>query len=325
MRPMRICILGGTGFVGRHLIPRLLRGRHRLVVPTRHPHRHRDLLPQPAGNGNYTEPVLELVEADVHDEATLTRLLAGCDAAVNLVGILNDPARDGAGFRRVHVELPRKLVAACRAAQVPRLLHMSALNAGRGESRYLRTKGEGERVVREAEGLAVTVFRPSVIFGPDDRFFNRFATLLRLSPGVFPLACPEARLAPVYVGDVAQAFVTALAEAETAGAAYDLCGPRTYTLRELVRFTARTLGVRRLILGLPDALSRLQARILERLPGQPFTYDNYLSLQVASTCEGPWPAILGGPPASVEAVVPAYLARRTWRGRLSDFRRLARR
>ncbi len=313
-RPL-VCVLGGTGFVGHHLVNHLVENGYRVRVASRRPMRHRDLsvLPQ-----------VELLEADVHNPLHLARLVAGCDAVVNLVGILNETRRGE--FQQVHVELPRKLIQACQERGVTRLLHMSALNADpRGDlSRYLTTKGEGEALVHGVEGLAVTSFRPAVIFGLGDHFFNRFAALLRAAPLVLPLACPRSRLAPVHVDDVVGAMLKSLADRHTVGQRYDLCGPHTYTLRQLVEFTARTIGVRRLILPLGDGLSRLQARLMQHLPGKPFSYDNYLSLQVDGICRGAFPAIFGIDPAPIESLVPVYLANRTLRGRYDQFRALAR-
>lgn len=301
MKRHMICVLGGTGFVGRHLANQLAAAGHRVRVPTRHRERHRDLL---------VLPTVEVVEANVHDPAELAGALTGCDTAINLVAVLNEARRDQ--FRHVHVELPRKLGAAMREKGVGRLLHMSALNADarQGASRYLRSKGEGEDLAHSLAdtGIQVTSFRPSVIFGPDDHFFNKFAALLKL-PGPLPLPCPDARFAPVFVGDVARAFVTALDTKATFGQRYDLCGPRAYTMRQLVQYAAEVLGMKKTLIGLPDAVSRLQAAVMGRLPGKPFTRDNYDSMQVAAVCDGPFPAVFGFTPTAVEAVVPYYLGR----------------
>ena len=201
MKTTSVCILGGTGFVGRHLVNRLAAEGVRCRILTRRPHRHRHV---GVARGS------TLVEANVHDRAELVRQFAGQDAVINLVGILNEGG--GENFRHAHYELPLSVLAACQTAGVPRLLHMSALNADaqRGTSEYLKTKGAAEDYLHANAGaVAVTSFRPSVIFGPDDSFFNRFAALLRI-PGPFPLACPSARFAPVYVGDVAEAFARSL-------------------------------------------------------------------------------------------------------------------
>lgn len=312
-RRRTLCILGGTGFVGSHLLPRLSRDGHRLRVLTRSRERHRDL---------WVLPDLEMLEADVHDPFQLERAFAGCDAVINLVGILNEKGRDGKGFERAHVELPRKVVAACRLQHVPRLLHMSALgaDAGYGHSRYQRSKGEGENVAHAATGLRVTSFRPSVVFGPGDSFFNRFAALLRIAPGVFPLACPDARFAPVYVGDVVEAYARALNIARTHGKRYELCGPRVYTLKELVEYTARALKLRRKVIGLGRGLSHLQAALLEHFPGKPFSLDNFHSMQSDNVCQGPFPEVFGLTPTPLESVVPFYLGDRNRRGQLDTLR-----
>ncbi len=296
-----IGILGGSGFVGHHLCARLTEAGHQLRVLTRRSEPHRDLL---------VLPTLELVECNVHDLDALTQALAGCDVVINLVGILNEKRHDGSGFRRAHVELPRKVIEACRANNIHRLLHMSALGADaeHGPSFYQRTKGEGERLVHDS-GLTVTTFRPSVMFGNHDSFFNRFGGLLKLTPGIFPLACANARFAPAFVGDVVEAYTRAIDNPATYGKGYELCGPRIYTLRQLVEFTASQLGLKRLIVPLPDWVARLQANILEYFPGKPFSRDNYLSLQVDNVCSGDFPAEFGIIPHSLESEVPKYLHR----------------
>ena len=305
-----ICILGGTGFVGSHLLAHLSGQGRQMKVLTRRAARHRDLL---------VLPDVELLEADCHDPEVLRRHFAGQDAVINLVGILNERGDDGRGFARAHSELARKVIAACKAAGVRRLLHMSALNADpNGPSHYLQTKGVAENLVHaEAGEVCVTSFRPAVIFGPGDSFLNRFAGLLRLSP-FLPLAMPNARFAPVYVGDVAEAYVTALDDPTACGRRLDLCGPRVYTLRELVEFTARTIGVRRLVIGLPDWASRLQAEVFEHLPGKPLSKDNLRSLALDSICPG------GGTcPTTLESVAPDYLAHHDREWRISRLRRAA--
>jgi len=316
MRTHSICVLGGTGFIGSWLVSRLARDGHRIRVLTRRRERHRELL---------VLPTVEVIDADVHDPAQLNRHFEGRDAVINLVGILNEKGDNGQGFRRAHVELAQKVVDACRATGVRRLLHMSALHADAkaGPSHYLRTKGEAEDLVHGAarDDFHVTSFRPSVVFGRGDSFLNRFAELLRMTPGVFPLACPQARFAPVYVADVAEAYTRALADPKTYGQRYDLCGPHDYSLRELVAYTASLIGVRRAIVPLPPSLSRLQAAVLEHVPGKPFSRDNLRSMQIDSVCEGPFPPVFGIKPATLEAEAPEYLAPRNQRARLARFRR----
>lgn len=298
MKIQKICVLGGTGFVGRHLATRLANQGYSLRVLTRHPQRHREIEVLPGA---------ELIGADIHDPKTLAEQFAGCDAVINLVGVLHEYSNQS--FRAVHAELPAKVVEACRAAGIKRLLHMSALHAdaAKGPSQYLFTKGEGERAVMQAKDLAVTCFKPSIIFAPDDDFFNKFAGLLKFNL-VLPLACPNSRFAPVYVGDVAQAFEVALENDATIGQSYELCGPRVYTFKEIVEDIARMLGKKRLVVGLPDALAQLQAKIFGLLPVKIFTMDNYLSLQVDSVCACNGLEALGITPHSVEGIMPAHFA-----------------
>lgn len=300
MKPQQIVILGGTGFVGRHLVPRLQRDGHSITILSRNRERRRDL---------GTLPRVRVVNADVHDHAALLRRLDGADAAINLVGILNERKNDGSGFRKAHVELTQSLIAACIEKKVPRLLQMSSLRAGEGESFYLKSRGEAETLVR-GSGLAWTIFRPSVIFGDGDGLFFRFADLLRLAPAL-PLARAHAKFAPVYVGDVAEAFARALAHPATIGHVYELFGPRTIELGELVRWTARMTGRRRLVLPLPDALGALQARIGEWLPGKPISRDNFRSLKLDSVGTADGLAALGIVATPMEWVMPPLLARRT--------------
>ncbi len=303
MATRSLCLLGGSGFVGTQLAAALARDGVRITVPTRNPDRakHLRLL-----------PTLTLVAADIHDPAALDRLLAGQQAVVNLVGILNERGRDGAGFERAHAALARNLVASCRRQRVPRLLQMSALNADadRGTSHYLRSKGRAERAIREECGanLAWTIFQPSVIFGPRDDFVNRFARLLRAIPLAFPLARPNARFAPVWVEDVVAAMMRALADDATAGETYELGGPEVFTLRDIVRRIRNRLGLRRAIIGLPDVAARAQAAICDFVPGQPFSTDNYRSLLVDSVCRVDGLARLGLSPQPMDAILPRYLS-----------------
>ncbi len=310
-----ICILGGSGFVGQHLANRLASDGYCVRILTRRPERHRALT---------IHPHITLHGADVHDPAQLRQHLAGVSTIINLVGILNDPDRKGAGFRQAHVELPRKVVQAALECGVRRLLHMSALNADANEpdSLYLKTKGAGEDLVHStaARGLIVTSLQPSVMFGDGDSFFNRFATLLKLSPLVFPLACPNSQFAPVYVGDVVEAICRSLHDA-TGGERLELCGPEVFTLQALVEYTRELIGLQCKIIGLGERLSRMQAHVFGLLPGQPFTMDNYYSLQKDSICRYNALPTLGINPTPIAAVVPGYLAGENYRARYHDMRR----
>jgi uncharacterized protein YbjT (DUF2867 family) len=319
-RASRICILGGTGFVGRSLVGRLIPEGYDVVVPTRNRDNSRAL---------WTYPAVELLELDVHDERALTDALRGCDVAVNLIGILNEEGHDGEGFKRVHADLPAKLVRSCRASGVRRLLHMSALKADAqaGPSHYLRTKGLGQDAIRDLAGSEVkyTIFQPSVIFGASDTFTNRFARLLRMLP-VFPLPEAEARFAPVFVDDVARAFVSSIEDSETHGRTYQLCGPDIFSLAEIVRLVCWTLGLKRLVVPLPHWLGRIQAWIGEYLlPGKPLSLDNFRSLSEASVCSSNDFASFGIKPQSLGAVLPTYLAHAGRQGRLARLRKGTRR
>ena len=285
----KICLLGGTGFVGRHLLGRLSALGYRITVPTSSRERAKDLLVLPS---------VEVVEANIHDSATLTRLLAGHGAVINLVGILHGSHKD---FVQAHVKLPHKVMDACRAHGIKRYLHMSALGADTGsKSFYQHSKGEGERLVLEPSrehDLDVTVFRPSVIFGPGDSFLNLFADLLRLAP-VVPLANGGARFQPVHVTDVAHAIAASLWDEETFGQAYNLCGPDRYTLAELVKLVATTLNLNRRIVPLGTQASLFFAWMMEFKPGRRImTRDNHYAMQQDNVCPEGFPTRFGQPAA----------------------------
>lgn len=315
MQIKSVCILGGTGFVGEQLVSQLVKKGKSVRLLTRSRDRNKHLLVLPG---------VDIIETDIFDRAQLHKNLRDMDAVINLVGILNEKQHNGAGFRKVHLDLPKLILAECLALGIGRLLHMSALNAdaSTGRSFYLRTKGEGENALHtfSTERLYVTSFRPSVIFGPGDSFFNRFAGLLKMTPMIFPLACPDARFAPVYVGDVTRRFVQALEDKTTYGQRYDLCGPKQYSLIELVRYTAEQLGLHRTIIGMPDFFSMLQAATLEWFPGKPFSMDNYQSLQVDSICNQGKSEV-----TSIESIVPYYIGDKGMPRKYDRYRSQARR
>ncbi len=306
MTARTVCVLGGTGFIGREVVARVAALGHDVKVLTRHPAQHRELKVLPS---------VRLVRANVHDEATLAREFDGCDVVVNLVGILNERGLgrgSGAEFRRVHTELPQKVVRACQAAGVRRYLHMSGLKADskRGPSHYLRSKGAAEDYIREhcADGAPqFVIFQPSVVFGPGDAFINNFAGILKLTPGVLPLACAEAKFAPVYVGDVAEAFVQCLDRRDVVGRSYELCGPDVMSLGDIVRETARVLGLRRVVVPLPKTLSRVQAAVMDYVPGKPFSTDNFLSATLDSTCTRDGLGALGIERTPLRGTIDTYL------------------
>ncbi len=323
-----ILVLGGSGFVGRSVCDKLVERSNgaggRITVPSRKPARakHIQML-----------PTVQLVAADVHDPAQLRRLVQGADAVINLVAILHGSE---AAFERAHVALPRTLVAACAAAGVRRVIHVSALgvsepgagsDAGAGveaspaPSLYLRSKTAGEAVLRAAP-LDLTVLRPSVIFGEHDRFLNLFATLQSVFP-FMPLAGAQARFQPVWVQDVAEAIVACLDKPSTIGQTYECAGPQVLTLQQIVEAAGRWSGHPRPVFGLPEGLARLQAGMMELLPGEPLmSRDNVASMRVPNVATNRWPGLtaLGITPASMDAVVPGYLSANQGVARLDRWR-----
>ncbi|MDX1556863.1 MAG: complex I NDUFA9 subunit family protein, partial [Xanthomonadales bacterium] len=289
---------------------------HRCVVLTRDPERCRELRLHPGVRLRRTNP---------SDTGSLAEALHGADAVVNLVGILNEKGRSGKGFHRFHVELVERLLEACRQAGVNRFLQVSALNAGIDDpnvSHYLKSKGEAERVIRES-GIDYTIVRPSVIFGVDDSFFNRFAGLLKWIP-VLPLACPGAGMQPVWVGDVAVAITRMLESREAIGQVYPLVGPKRYSLIELVRFTASAMGKKRWIVGLPDPVSRLQGLVCDFVPGKPFSSDNYRSLKIPNVSDENGLPEFGIDPRPLEGLVRHYLGGSSHQQRLDAIRKRSR-
>ena len=313
----KILVLGGTGFVGSHLCQKLALLPGRITLPTRRIEnaKHLQML-----------PMLDVLPADVHDEATLTRLVEGHDAVVNLVAILHGTE---AAFNRVHVALPQKLARACQAAGVRRVVHVSALGAATdAPSMYQRSKARGEQAL-QAAALDLTLLRPSVIFGAEDKFLNVFARLQQIFP-IIPLAGAATRFQPVWVEDVAQALVHCLQYPETAGQIFDLCGPDVMTLKQLVQFSGQASGINhgrgRAVFGLPLALGRLQAALMALAPGEPLmSRDNLDSMAVDNITDGRLPglAALGVTAASVAAVAPGYLSARGKRSVFQDLRRSA--
>lgn len=313
MRPLSICVLGGTGFVGTRLVSRLIRDGHRVTVLTRNRELHKHLLVLPG---------LSLLDCDVYDGAMLGERFRGQDVVINLVGILNERWFGGEGFRRAHVELTRGAIQACRSANVSRFLQLSSLKADvDAPSHYLRSKGEAEQVIREQAGeVDWTIFKPSVLFGPGDSFLNRFASLLERIPLVFPLARPQARLQPVFVDDLVEAMVRALRGGGASRQTFELGGPHQYTLRQIVELVAHLGHRRRWIMGLPDVLGRLQAFCMNFVPGRPFSSDNFKSLTIDSVCSEQGFAALGLTAQALPGLARTYLGSFEDNARLSECR-----
>lgn len=345
MKIQRVCILGGSGFVGTRLVSLLAARGLEVRVLSHRRETAKELI---------LLPTVDVIEANVHDQQALIQHFRGMDAVINLVGILHEnkvgrvdlPSARRGDFQRVHIELPRKVIHACGEAGVSRLLHMSALGADpNARSAYQRSKGIAEVLVREAgmrhsehenwylDGpkfihgydLNVTLFRPSVIFGRGDSFLSMFARLLKVFP-VLPLAAAGSRFAPVHVEDVARAFADSLDNPATYGQTYDLCGPHAYTLHELVRYVGKVIGKKRSIVQLGEWMSYFQAWALEFKPGKKLmTRDNYYALSTDNVCSGGWPPVFDFQPSSLEAIAPEYLRADTPRARYEDYRESARR
>ncbi|HET9651513.1 MAG TPA: complex I NDUFA9 subunit family protein [Usitatibacter sp.] len=309
-----ICLVGGTGFVGRAVADLASPRGMRVRVLTR--------FEQHAAPVKVL-PTVEIMLGNPYSDADLERAFDDMDAVVNCVGILHEGGR-GRTFRDAHVELPRRIAQACRKEGVQHLVHVSALGASPdGPSNYQRSKAAGEEALRQAAGiLPWTLFRPSIIFGEGDRFLNMFADLARIFP-VIPLGRANARMQPVWVDDVARAIVAALGDMRTFGQTYELCGPRAYTLEELVRYAGEAVGRKPRIMPLSDSLSNLQAAVFEHLPGKVLTRDNLRSLSVDNVCGCPFPEIFGFKPTALEAVAPEYLSGQTPRARYARFRYFA--
>jgi NADH dehydrogenase len=301
MRHSSILLIGGSGFIGSHIAARLCAAGRRVIVPTRRLERAKHLL---------VLPTVQVTEGDVYNQATLDNYLTRVDAVINLVGVLHSrPARPwGPAFEQAHVALPRLLAHACARHGVRRVLQMSALGAAvDGPSMYSRSKAAGERLLLDAKGLQLTAFRPSVVFGPEDNFLNTFASLQAIAP-LMAVGGADAKFQPVYVGDVAQSFVDALDDATTFGKVYELVGPHVYTLRQLVQLAGQYSGHRRPVIGLPNALARIQAFMLEHLPGPTLmSRDNLDSMKVNNVASGRYPLPPHWKPTPLEAIAPDYL------------------
>jgi len=316
MRHRNVLVIGGTGFVGRRIVNELVGRGCRVLVPSRRRDHAKHLI---------MLPTCDVVEASVHDDATLDRLVGGQDAVINLVGILHGSE---AKFEQAHVALTERVLAACARARVRRYLHMSALGADpEGPSMYQRSKGRAEQAVR-GSALAWTIFRPSVIFGAEDSFLNMFARLAAIAP-FLPVGGAQVRFQPVWVEDVARAFANSLDSEATAGMTYELCGPTVYTLRQLVQFAAEAAGHRRPVIALPDRIARLQARLMELAPGEPLlSRDNLDSMKrdnIASRQPYAPAPELGITATPMEPEASLYLAGLHPRTRFGGFRARARR
>lgn len=318
MNIKRVVLTGGAGFIGSAVANQLSEAGISVVIPVRRRSRAAHL---------FLLPTAEVVEADIHDSATLQHLLSGADAVVNLVGVLHSRAGDpyGPAFAQAHVALPEKLVQACRSTGVKRLIHVSALGADtNGPSEYQRSKAAGEAKIQAAgTDVAWTLLRPSAVFGPGDRFTNLFAELNAMLPFI-PLAHADSRLQPVYVEDVARVVLRCLRDADSIGQTFELAGPAAYTLRQFATYIGELTGKRRPIVALPEGLAMLQARLMELLPNPPLSRDNLRSLRRDNVATAA-PLPFGMTPTALESIVPGYLGNRSVRAYYFPMRRRARR
>ena len=309
----KILILGGTGFVGRHLCEKLAEGDYRTTVLTRR-----------RANAKHLQmlPMVDVIEGSAYNAASLTPLLAEHDAVVNLVAILHGSE---AAFDKTHVQLPQTLVQACLAAGQRRIVHVSSLGAdANAPSMYQRSKARGEAVLF-GSGLDVSVLRPSVIFGAEDKFLNTFASLQKMFPFI-PLAGSTAKFQPVWVKDVATALVKCIEGISTVGKTYEACGPDVFTLKQLVQLAGQYSGNDKPVVGLPDGLARIQAALMELAPGEPImSRDNLDAMKIDNVSGGKLPglAALGITPAALSAVAPFYLGAQGLRSGLMAKRKTA--
>jgi uncharacterized protein YbjT (DUF2867 family) len=304
MRNRLFTIFGGTGFIGRYVVERLADRGARILVVSRSPRSHGQHL-QPLGSVDQ----IVVQSADLSSETALRRAVAGADGVLNLIGILHETGRQQ--FAEIHGALAGRIAAAAHGEGVGRLVQISAIGADPGSaSAYARSKAEGERRVHEAYPGA-TILRPSIVIGPEDSFFNRFAALARILPALPLIGGGETRFQPVYVGDVAQAVVAALERDDAPGKVYELGGPRIYSFAELMRYMLQVLGRRRLLLSVPFGMAALQARFLELLPEPLLTRDQVELLKHDNVASQGLPGLeaLGITPTPIELIVPQYLAR----------------
>ncbi|HAF01119.1 MAG TPA: complex I NDUFA9 subunit family protein [Methylophilaceae bacterium] len=306
----KITVLGGSGFVGTSLVARLDAIGYQVTVLTRKRElaKHLILLPK-----------VHVIECDLAQQQKLKSLLAGSDIVINLVGILHESGNST--FEKMHHQLPRRLAQLCEELNIPRLIQMSALQASKSApSKYLRSKAAGEEAVFEySKKLNITIFRPSIIFGRSDNFFNLFAKLVKVLPVIF-LAKPHAKFQPIWVENVVSCIVNALEDSVTYDKVYELGGPQVYTLQELVTKVMTVLNKPRPIIGLNDRLSFLQGWAMELSPIPLMSRDNIRSMQVDNVTGQNNAHALGVTLMPLEAIVPEYLTNATPRGAYLDYR-----
>lgn len=308
-----VTVLGGSGFVGSSVVARLDQAGYQVKVLTRRREQAKHLI---------LLPYVQVVQCDINDQTALKTELVGSDVVINLVGILHQTSDNG--FEKMHHQLPRRVAQLCVELDIPRLLHMSALQASvSAPSEYLRSKAAGDQAVMEnSKKLHVTIFRPSVIFGARDRFINLFAKLIQYIP-VLALAMPKAKFQPIWVEDVAAAMVNCVDEPATYGKIYELGGPAIMTLQQVMEAVMKTISVQRPIIGLSTRMSLLQGSFMQLLPIKLLSRDNVKSMQVDNICQQPMANELGVVPTDMFAVISGYLVENNPRGAYDQFRAAA--
>jgi NADH dehydrogenase len=299
MAMQQVTIFGGSGFIGRHLVARLAATGATVRVAARHP----ALMPTSPGQVRF-----KLVRADILDEAEVRAAIQGCDAVINLVGILVEG--EPQTFTAIHEEGARRVAAIAHNLGVKQLIHMSALGVSRAAPALAdRSKAAGEEAVRAAFP-DVTIVRPSMVFGPDDHFFNRFATLAQRLPVLPLIGGGRTKFQPVYVEDVVDGFTAILACPARRGRTYEFGGPRIYTFKELLGFLCAEIRARPLLVPLPFWMAEALGVALQSFPDAPLTRDQVRLLRTDKIVSGAETlANLGIEPKALEAVVPEYLAK----------------
>ncbi len=308
-----VCVIGGAGFVGSSIVSKLDAAGYQVKVLTRHRERAKHLI---------LLPNVQVQTCDIHHDRTLHTSLQGSDVVINLVGVLHETGNNT--FETVHHQLPKRLAKICDDLGIGRFIHMSALGVSeQAPSEYLRSKARGEVALSQFKGgVDMTTFRPSVIFGRGDSFMTLLASLIKFLPIIF-LAKPSAKFQPIWVEDVANVFVGSIENKETYAKSYDLAGPKIYTLREIVQKTINLLGKKRLIIGLNDTFSYLQAWLMELLPVKLMTRDNVQSMEIDSISTSQMAPEIKIPLMPMEAVIPEYLMNKTPRADYDQFRAAA--
>jgi uncharacterized protein YbjT (DUF2867 family) len=309
----QVCVIGGAGFVGSSIVRKLDAAGYKVKVLTRHRERAKHLI---------LLPHVQVETSNIHDDSALTESLKGCDAVINLVGILHESKINT--FDSLHHQLPKRIAQRCQELGIKRFLHMSALQSGEtAPSEYLRSKAHGEAALSTFhKTMAITIFKPSVIFGREDRFLNLFASLIKYLP-IILLAKPEAKFQPIWVEDVASVFVSSLQNDDTYSNSYELVGPTVYSMQALVQKVMQVMNKKRPIIGLSDKLSMMQAWVMEWLPIKLMTRDNVKSMEVDSVSSAPMAREITLSLTPLEAVIPEYIMNRTPRGDYDQYRAAA--